>query len=373
VITAALVILLSAFNGIEKMVESLYSDFDTAITIRAKHSKTFYENQVPFEKLKKIEGVALLSKAVEETVVLKHEQKWLNASILGVEPNFLLMTDMKKHMVDGYPSLMENKQDVGIIGASLLDKLEGYIPQSIGTESIVIYGPKRDMKMRLGRNPFNMRMVPLAGRMNFNREVNEENLVVGLQFAQDILGYESTEITAIFATVKENSDKDDVKENILKMLGENFVVKTNFEKNALIFQTSKTERMIVLVILAFIFILASFNLVASITMLFVEKKDDIETLRSMGAHRSDLFNIFFYEGLLIAAKGIIIGLLIGYGICFAQLQFGLLQMPNSNGEAFPIKLTWSDGFLILFLVSLLSVLASFFPVRMLIKRNLKTD
>lgn len=373
VITASLVILLSAFNGIEKMVESLYSDYDTAITIRSKNSKTFFENQLPIEKLKKVEGVHLLSKAVEETVVLKHEKKWLNASVLGVEPNFLTMTDMKNHMVDGYPTLKENNQDVGIIGATLLDKLEGYIPQSIGTETIIIYGPKRDMKMRLGKNPFNMRVLPLAGRMNFNREVNEESLVISLGLAQEVLGYDENEISALFATVKTGYDKNDVKENIQKILNNQFVVKTNFEKNALIFQTSKTERMIVLVILAFIFILASFNLVASITMLFVEKKDDIETLRSMGAHRSDLFNIFFYEGLLIAAKGILYGLLFGYGICFAQLQFGLLQMPNSNGEAFPIMLTWTDGFIILFLVSLLSVLASYFPVRMLIKRNLKKE
>jgi len=128
-----------------------------------------------------------------------------------------------------------------------------------------------------------------------------------------------------------------------------------------------------LFILVFIFILASFNLVASITMLFVEKKNDIETLRSMGANRTDLFKIFFFEGLLISFKGIIIGLVLGYAVCAVQLQFSLLQMPNSNGQAFPIVLTITDGVLIVFLVSLLSTLASYFPVRMLINRNLKKD
>ena len=122
-------------------------------------------------------------------------------------------------------------------------------------------------------------------------------------------------------------------------------------------------------ILVFIFILAAFNLIASITMLFVEKKEDIHILKSMGADGKLIFRIFFYEGLLIAAKGIVFGLILGYGVCFLQLQFGLLEMPNSFGEVFPIMLTVKDGLLILFLVSSLSFLASYFPVKMLLKRN----
>lgn len=372
-ITAALVILLSAFNGIEKMVESLYSDFDSDITIRSTHSKTFFEKQIPFDKIKKTDGVALISKAVEETVVLKHEKKWVNAQLTGIDSTFLEISHMKNHMVDGYPTLRENKENVGIIGATLLDKLEGYIPQSIGKETIIIYGSKRDMKMRIGKNPFNMHVIPLAGRMNFNREVNAEHLIIPISTAQNVLGYSADELSAIYISVENVEEKETVKNELQKLLGKQFVVKTNYEKNALIFQTSKTERIIVLIILVFIFILASFNLVASITMLFVEKKNDIETLRSMGANRKDLFKIFFFEGLLISSKGIIIGLLIGYAICISQLQLALLQMPNSNGEAFPIVLTFSDGFLIVFLVSLLSTIASYLPVRMLIKRNIKKE
>lgn len=355
------------------MVESLYSDFDTAITIRSNQSKTFFEGQLPLEKIKSIQGVSDFSKATEETVVLKHEDKWVNAQLTGVEPSFLKMTGMKNHMVDGYPTLNENNEDVGIIGASLLDNLHGYIPKNIGHESILIYGPKRDMKMRLGKNPFNTELISLSGRMNFNREVNSSQLVVPLAISQKILGYNPSEISAVYVSVKNNDEKDEVKNRIQQLVGKNFVVKTNYEKNELIFQTSKTERLIVIVIMVFVFLLASFNLVASLTMLFVEKKEDIDILRSMGAHRSDIFKIFFYEGLLIAGKGIIIGLLIGYAVCFAQINFGLLQMPNSNGESFPIHVTAVDGALIIFLVSGLSILASYFPVKMLVKRNLKMD
>jgi lipoprotein-releasing system permease protein len=104
-------------------------------------------------------------------------------------------------------------------------------------------------------------------------------------------------------------------------------------------------------------------------MLFVEKKEDISILKSMGADGQLIFRIFFYEGLLIAAKGIVFGLLLGYTVCVLQLQFGLLEMPNSYGEIFPIVLTLADGLMILFLVSILSFFASYFPVKMLLKRN----
>lgn len=369
IITASLVVLLSAFNGIEKMIEKLYSDFDAPITIRSAQTKTFFESELNFQQLKQTAGVKQFSKATEETVVIKHEDKWANAQLLGVDSSFLRITKMSSHMVDGFPALYENNQSVGLIGASLLDKLGGYIPQAFGRESVIIYGPKRDMKMSVGRNPFHTQVIPIVGRMNFNREVNAENIVVPIELSRELLGYADNELSAIYIDVTDLNKKHAIKTSLQHRLGEKFVVKTNDEKNELIFQTSKTERLIVIVILVFIFILASFNLVASLTMLFVEKKEDISILKSMGADGQLIFRIFFYEGLLIAAKGIIFGLLLGYTVCVLQLQFGLLEMPNSYGEIFPIVLTVTDGFMILFLVSILSFFASYFPVKMLLKRN----
>lgn len=369
IITASLVILLSAFNGIEKMIEKLYSDFDAPITIRSSQTKTFFENEINLKQLQSTAGVKQYTRATEEIVVIKHEDKWANASLYGIDSTFLTMSRMSSHMVDGFPALYENQEPVGIIGASLLDKLGGYIPQAFGRESVMIYGPKRDMKMSVGKNPFHTRIIPIIGRMNFNREVNAESLVVPIELSREILGYADNELSAIYLDVTDPSKKHAIKTTIQEQLGNQFTVKTNDEKNELIFQTSKTERLIVIVILVFIFILASFNLVASLTMLFVEKKEDIHILKSMGADGQLIFRIFFYEGLLIAAKGIIFGLLLGYGICFVQLQFGLLEMPNSFGEVFPIMLTIKDALLILFLVSSLSFLASYFPVKMLLKRN----
>jgi lipoprotein-releasing system permease protein len=204
--------------------------------------------------------------------------------------------------------------------------------------------------------------------MNFNREVNSDIVVLPIRLAKELLNYDE-DITAIYIDVSKNESNDEVKERIIQFLGKDFDVKTNYEKNELIYKTSKTEKVIVLFILIFIFILAAFNLVASLTMLFIEKMENVKTMISFGANKKTIFSIFFYEGLMISFKGIFFGLLFGYAICFTQIYGNLLVMPNSGGEPFPMFLKFSDAFLILFLVTILSVLASYLPVKYLIKKN----
>ena len=368
VITAALVILLSAFNGIESMIERLYSDFDADITIRSTGGKTFPEQTLDLKKLSSVPGVKSFSRAVEEVVVLKHEKKRVNAKMIGVDDVFLTSSRMSAHMVDGKAKIGSSDQPFMIIGASLLDKLAGFIPERSGFEQLIVYAPKRDARVRLGSNPFSTRLMNVSGRMNFNREVNAENIVVPLATAQDLLDYEK-DLSAIYVELDPDADPEDVKEVLNSALGKGFTVKTSYEKNELIYKTSKSEKIIVLIILLFIFILAAFNLIASLTMLFVEKKDNVQTMIGFGADRKTVFNIFFYEGLLIAAKGIVIGFILGYAVCLLQLQFAILVMPNSGGEAFPIGISLADGILILFLVCGLSLLFSYLPVRYLVRRN----
>ncbi len=353
------------------MVNKLYSEFDSDVVIRSARGKTFNVNQIDFSKLNKIEGVKRTSRAIEEVVVLKKEKKWVNAQMLGVDSSFLQMSSMESHMVDGFPTLNENNRDVALIGATLLDNLGGYISQT-GYESLSIYAPKRNAKVKLGSNPFTTSIVQLSGRMNFNREVNAEFIVVPLKYASEMLDYGS-DITSVCVEVKDKYENEFVKEEIIKFLGNEFIVKTNYEKNELIFKTSKTEKLIVMIILLLIFIIAAFNLVASLTMLFIEKMDNIKTMSSFGADRKFVFKIFFFEGLMISLKGIIIGLILGYAICFTQIYGELLQMPNSGGESFPIKIKFLDSITIITLVCTLSFLASYLPVKYLMKRNFENQ
>jgi lipoprotein-releasing system permease protein len=367
VITAALVILVAAFNGIEGMVERLYSEYDASITVRSAKGKTFQEATVHIDQLKKIPGVWHVSRAVEETVVLKKQKKWVNAHMVGIDFDYLTDCSIQKHMVEGMPYLEMNGQPTAIIGATLLDKLEGYISELDGKESLVMYTPLRDASIGRRKSPFKIAPLSVVGRMNYNREVNANELMVPLEFARQQLNYEG-DITALYISVK-NADPFDVKQVISTRLGANFTVKTAAEKNELIFKTSRSEKRIVIIILVFVFILAAFNLVASLAMLFVEKKENIETLLRIGATEQFIFRIFFYEGLLIALKGIVIGLFFGAIVCWIQVQYHFLEMPNSGGEAFPIAFTWQDGALIVSLVSILSFITSYVPVWYMVKKS----
>jgi len=367
--TSALIILLSAFNGIEEMVIKLYSDFDPPLTIRSKKAKTFQQQFIPLSEIRKLSEVSEVARSVEEVVILKYDQKWVHAKMLGVDSSFLSITQMADHLVDGEALINENGQPLAIFGASLLDKLDAYIPY--GGQSripITFHVPLREGKMRPGKNPLTIRRIPAAARMNFNREVNSEYVVVDFETASQMLEY-GQDVTAIYIGLKDKNQLEQAKESIQTLVGNDFEVKSNFEKNALIFKTSQTERLIVFFILVFIFILSSFNLIAAIVMLFIEKKKDVLTMRSFGADKTTLFKIFFYEGLLISGRGVVLGLLLGYSVVFLQLQFGLLEMPGTGGSFFPMRPTVKDGVLIFSAVSILGVLVSYLPSKYLINRT----
>lgn len=371
--TAALVILLSAFNGIEQMVVKLYSDFDPSISVRSAKAKTFNQGFIDLEKIKAVDGVQNTSRAIEEVIILKHEDKWVHAQMIGVDSNFLTMSKMEDHLVDGVAQLYRDDVPQAIFGAYLLDKLGGYIPMSSNIQEQITFNvPLREGKLRPGKNPLNVRVVNVTARMNYNREVNAEKAVIPYDLANELLEY-GDDITALYIDVKDSYNLNSVKNEIQTLVGNDFEVKTNFEKNELIFKTSQSERLIVYFILVFIFILASFNLIASIAMLFVEKKSDITTLYSLGADKRTLFNIFFFEGLMIVGRGVVLGLIIGYTVAFVQIIFGLVSMPSAPGESFPMQTTWNDAGMIILSVAVLGFIVSYFPTKILIRRHEKLN
>lgn len=353
------------------MIEQLYSEFDPDITVRASVGKSFNANRLNLEEISDVEGINKSARVLEEIVILKHEDKWVNANLYAVDSNFLSMSKTSEHMIDGVPMLQDGTMSYGLVGATLLDKLDGFIP-GVGHESVIFYAAKKNLKIRAGRNPFRTEIIKLNGRFSYNKEINAQAVLLPLEKGQSLLESEGR-LTALYIDVLPEYSNEDVKAMLQSKLGSDFVVKTNYEKNELIYKTSKSEKLIVLFILLFIFILAAFNLVASLTMLFVEKLENLKAMQSFGASKSFLFKLFFYEGMLISGRGIIIGIVLGYIVCFLQLRYHLLLMPNSGGEPFPISVTVSDAFFILFMVVVLAVIFTVIPVRFLIKRNIPSN
>ena len=369
--TAALVIVLSAFNGIENLVITLFSTFEPDIKIESVHTKSFDQNYIP-EDVYQVDGLLNSTRVIEEIVIIKNEEMFVIGTVKGVEDSFLEMSEMQDHLLDGINTLRSGTQPLGLVGAGALENLGGYIYESdFPPETFTVYSPNRDKKIsRTKVDAFTTSRIPIVGTFSFNNDVDQSYLVVPLEYADSILKYNG-DITAVEMDFEDGVDVDSKKAELEQILGPSFRVKTNFQQNELIYQTSKSEKWITTLLLAFIFFLATFNMVASITMLVIEKKDNMNTLYSLGAHKKQLHHIFFYEGLLINAVGLIFGLALGYGICLLQQQVGFIQMEGSVVEYFPIKFKLDDLFVILSITVIFGLLAAYLPSKFLIKRMLK--
>ena len=200
--------------------------------------------------------------------------------------------------------------------------------------------------------------------------MDPQYLVVPIEYAAEILNYKN-EITSLELDFEDGVDTESKKVELLEILGPSFKVKTNYEQNELIYQTSKSEKWITTLLLAFIFFLATFNMVASVTMLVIEKKNNMQTLYSLGAQKKHIQSIFFNVGILINSMGMLLGLIIGYGICFLQQKVGMIRMEGSVVEYFPITFKLDDLFVILTVTVVFGVLAAYLPSKFLIKRIIK--
>jgi lipoprotein-releasing system permease protein len=365
VTTASLVILISAFNGIEQMIDRMYSEFDTDLSIQSSETKTFNASQIDLKKIQKVEGVQSISRTVDELVIIKNGERWVNARLIGVDSTFLGMAKINKHLVNKEQLLDYN--NFVIPGAGLQEKLQIGIDVENKYDPIVIYAPKRKIAIKPGQNPFFLERSEVTAIMNYNREVNSDIVLSSFEFASQLLQYEN-EYSSIWIDLKDDVNSEQTKEKIQELVGSSFKVKTRIEKNELIYKTSQSEKIIVICILIFIFILSAFNLIASLTMLFVEKKKHITSLLSMGLTKQNIFSIFFTEGILISGIGLFLGLSIGYLVCFVQLFGNLIVLPGTT-EAFPVNPTLFDGVFILFLVVSLTILFSYSTVHFLIKNN----
>lgn len=370
---AALIILLSAFNGIEQMVVQMYSKFDPSLSVHFKTTKSFPEKIVPIEELSNVLGVNKIARAVEEVVILQRgKDKTAHGVLLGVDDNFIDIIDLQTHLLDGTSSLYSSEdKPQAIIGIQLLNRLDAYVSNNpVNKDFVTFHVPLREGKLRPGKSPFTTSRVLVGGAMNYNREVNSSYVLLPFLKAREMLKYDD-ELTALFIDVSPKFNLQTVQREVQSILGDQFEVKTNFQKNELIFKTSQSEKLIVIVILVFIFLLSAINLIAAVIMLFVAKRQDIKTLDALGLPRDKMAKIFFYQGLFINVQGLIFGFVLGYFVVFLQLYFGFVQMPGAPNDFFPVDPTIYDGLLIVALISLLGFFITYFPPKLLVKSLFK--
>lgn len=368
--TMALVIVLSVFNGFDGLIRNLFGSFDPDLKILPSTGKTFVPDST-FEQIKNMEKVVFYSEVLEENALLKYENRQRPAIVKGVDEEFTLMTGIDTMMVDGSFVLDRPNQQFAVLGYGVALNL------GVGlsfVDPIKFYVPKRDAKP--GHNPmdaFNMEYLFPSGYFTIQNDFDSQYVLVPLSFARKLFNY-TKEVSAIELSIQNRQEIESVKNQIQSLLGDRFVVKNRFELHEVLFKMMQTEKIAIFFILAFILIIASFNVIGSLTMLILDKKQDIATLRSMGADQKTIQLIFLLEGWLISLLGALIGIILGTAICLLQMKYGFIKLSGEGSfllNSYPVELHLSDIFIIFTTVVLIGYIASRFPVRYITKRFLR--
>jgi lipoprotein-releasing system permease protein len=380
--TGALIVVLSVFNGFESLVISLYNSFDPDIKITATEGKTFIPDNV-VTSIKNIGGIKSFSQTLEENALVKYHDKQYIATIKGVDHNFTSVTGIDTMLADargmdaeGHKKfeLVSGDTDFAVIGGGIAYNLQ--LNMGDFFSQIDVYAPRRDAgSLTHPEEAFNRKFISPSGIFAIQQEFDSKYILVPLRFAREMLGDEQ-QVSSIEVSIKPGMEDEQVKEEIEKVLGKSFQVKTRFEQHALLYRIMKSEKWAVYLILAFILLIATFNIVGSLTMLIIEKKKDIAVFYSMGADSVLIRKIFFAEGLMITFIGAGLGLLTGGLICFIQQQFGLIELGNSGSfviDAYPVQMKLQDFFSVFLTVFLIGSIAAWYPAKKLVERKINLD
>jgi ABC-type lipoprotein release transport system permease subunit len=371
VVTAAMVVVLSTLNGISDLVDTIYSPFDQDLTIAAAEGKTFERDTLDLERILALPEVTNTSWVIEENVLLRSGDQRRVATMKGVEPQYLSMSHMQQYMYSGEPTFEGITGPAALLGIGL--KMDLGVPLDDGVfQALEISAPIRGRKLsKYQQRAFETVAIAVRGAFTMNLDFDSKYALVPLDVAAEVLHYDSS-VTALEVQLIDKKSMDRVAETLRAQLGPAFTVKTRYQKNALMYQTNASEKLFTFVILSFIGLIGAFNIIASLTMMMIEKRRDMGTLTAMGATPSTVRGIFFGEGLLIVIVGVITGLLLGLGICFAQQRFGFVRLSDSVVESYPVHIMGTDLVIIAIAVFAIGLLASWIPLRALSKRFLQS-
>lgn len=364
--TAALVIVLSVFNGFEGLVVSLYNSFDPDIHISVTKGKTFDITTFPIDRLKKLEGVESLTQVLEENALLKYKDKQYIASIKGVGKEYTRVSGLDSMIVNGEFILSDGTHSFAVVGYGVAHNLS--LEMHDLENPIHVFVPRQgEVSLTHPENAFNEDVVWPSGIFSIQHEFDSKYVIVSLPFAQRILEYPS-KISALEIKISPTADMQHVQEKIKDIVGVEYEVKNRFEQHAILYKIMKSEKWAVYFILSFILLIAMFNMVGSLTMLIIDKRRDIAVLRSMGADLKMIKRIFFMEGILIAGLGAVGGIIIGLLVCLLQIYFGFITLNTSGAfvvDSYPVEVQVLDLVYVFFTVMIISLLATVYPLRRL--------
>ena len=363
--TAALIIILSIYNGFDELVKSTLSNVEPDILITPAKGKIFIPEGEAFDRIKANPMIGEYDLILQENVFVDYDGHQGIAKAKGVDSAFEAESPLAEHITNGEFSLHKGQLPQMVVGAGLAYKM-GMNPAFLA--SAELYFPIRDRNFSLA-NPAasieTVRMRP-SGIFSVNQQIDDDLMIVPIEEMRKLLGYEE-EVSGVEIRLAEGSTAKDIRsaiKHIQKELGPEFKVLDRFRQNPSLYKMMRYEKAAIFLILIFVIIIIALNIFGSITMLIIEKKDDIETYRSLGATDQMLRRTFTLEGWLISLLGLAAGLVVGIGFSLAQQHFGFIKMPGSFlVNAYPVILQWQDVLATIIGVALIGYIIALLPVR----------
>lgn len=372
--TLALVCTLSVFNGFQDLVTTFFTAFDSQLKITAVRGKVFDGQDKRVLQLKKMPDVEVYSESLEDNVMVQYQGRQAMAVVKGVEDNFDQLTPIDSILFGRGDLLLHDEVvDYAIPGIQLLSTLGSGIRF---LDPLEIYAPRRGAKVNMA-NPSTAFVTGNLFSSGLVFAVNQEkydasHILTSIDFARRLFQY-TTEVSAINLKLKAGADTDAVKKHIQDLLGDDFLVQDRYEQQADTYRIMEIEKLISYLFLTFILMIACFNVIGSLSMLIIDKRDDVVTLRNLGASDRQIVRIFLFEGRMISFFGAFAGVVLGLLLCWLQQEYDLIALGSSGSfvvDAYPVSVHASDVLLIFITVLLIGFLSVWYPVRFLSKRLL---
>ncbi len=366
--TSALIIIFSVFNGFDDLIQKMQNNYDPDLKIISRKGKVFSIDSPKFEQLKKLKSIAVFAESLEDNVLVKLEDRQKIAILKGVSKNFNHLNKIDSLIVQGVYSTSSGTQKAGVLGIGLAYALsiniDNYSPISLWIPERIQSTISNPTEM------FNRISIVPSGIVSVDQEFDEQYIIIDISSVRELTGRSAKEVSAVELKIVNGDNVEKVKKQISDLLGTNFWVKDRYEQHAFLFKIMHTEKWAVFFILLFVIIIASFSITGSLTMLIIEKKKDIITMKNLGASNRLVSRIFLFEGWLISVIGALFGLILGFIIVILQIKFQIIRFPENGNfiiQAYPVKLLFTDFITTFISVSTIGFFIALIPVR-LVKR-----
>jgi len=362
--TIGLIIGLSCFNGFDSLIKSLFSSFDPDLKITLVEGKSFNSDDRAFNDIRKMKDVLFFSEVVEDNGLLRYDNRQVLATIKGVSDEYSQMTGLDTMIVDGKFKLRAEDKQFAVVGQGVAYYL------SVGLNlinPINIYVPQKGRRAGLSiEGSFNQGSIYPSGIFAVQQDIDSKYIIVPISFAREIFDM-AQKVNSVELKLRDGTPVKQIQKEISAKLGGRFIVKNRYQQHDYLYKTMQGEKYAVYLILILILIIASFNIVGSLTMLIIDKKEDISVLLSMGADKPLIRNIFLFEGWSVSLLGAVIGTVFGIIICQLQIAYGFVKLQGGGGsfiiDSYPMNIIPLDILLIFCSVVLIGFLAAWLPVK----------